>query len=249
MRSTHRLLDHFARNFSKEELSHLLAILSVPLYNLLDHVGNIGVHVRWSVGNCQIDLRSTLAIASKGSIVLQAIARAVLVDGKRRQVCMRVGRLKSGTELHAGGKALPWIVCLGPPTPTLSRNQKKIAGTSKPTHLQGILGTIIDIVKVVHHECHTFVETALVEPVQVGKMNLEPTETTFAERFRFRKHQKATGQVIADVTQVRRNGIRSSPKVKVMRKVERVSQELTFDQSIVAQCTCKTLTAREISIL
>lgn len=48
-------------------------------------------------------------------------------------------------------------------------------------------------------------------------MNLKPTQTAFAERFCFCKLQKATGQVIANVTQMRGNGVRASTEIDVMR--------------------------------
>ena len=115
-------------------------------------------------------------------------------------------------------------------------------------HLQRILSTVIYILKAIHHERNAFVETALVEPVQVGKMNLQPTQATFTERFCFCEHQKTTGQVITNVTQMRRDGVCSSTEVKVMRLVECVSQELAVDQYGSSTST-QQLTAREISIL
>lgn len=169
---THRLLDHFARYFSQQELCNLLAIVDVSLYDLFDHVGNIGIHVRRPVGDCQVDLCSTFAITSEGCVMLQTITCTVLVDGMRRHVCMRVFRLKSSVKLRAGSKTLPWIVCLGPPAPTLSRNSEKIVEARRLTNIQRILGTVVYIIKVVHHKGHAFVETPLVKPVQVGKMNL-----------------------------------------------------------------------------
>jgi hypothetical protein len=78
---------------------------------------------------------------------------------------------------------LPWSTSADP-----VQKSEKAAKTRRSAHLQRILGTVVYIIKVVHHKCHAFVEIALVEPVQVSKMNLEPTQTTFAERFCFCEH-------------------------------------------------------------
>ena len=54
------------------------------------------------------------------------------------------------------------------------------------------------------HELHVFVEAGLVEPVQVGQVNLQPPQGAFAEKFCFVGDEQATAEIIADVTEVRR---------------------------------------------
>ena len=107
---------------------------------------------------------------------------------------------------------LPWPTSVDP-----IQKSEKVTGPRRLTHLQRVLCAVIDIIEATHHKFHALVKTSLVKPIQVGKMNLKPTQTAFAERFCFCKLQKATGQVIANVTQMRGNGVRASTEIDVMR--------------------------------
>ena len=68
------------------------------------------------------------------------------------------------------------------------QKSEKVAGKRRSTHLQRFLGTVVHVIEVVHHKCYAFVEIAPVEAVQVGKMNLQSVQTTFAQWFCFCEH-------------------------------------------------------------
>src|SRR6267142_1689631 len=121
-----RLLHYFPRYLSEEHFGELIIIRTPPqvvLHALLDHICNIRIYVRRPVGIFEIDLPCTTRIAAKSSIVLQAITCPVLMYWQRTHICIWVGRVECGFELHASGQALPWIVGLLPPFASLIRKK------------------------------------------------------------------------------------------------------------------------------
>ena len=85
------------------------------------------------------------------------------------------------------------------------------------TNLQWSFCTVVNIVEVVHDKAHTFVKAPLIEPVQVGKVDLKPTQATFSKRFSFSEHEKSTTEIITDVIKVRWNGVSATTEIKVVR--------------------------------
>lgn len=76
------------------------------------------------------------------------------------------------------------------------------------------------------HPLDTFVEVSLVETVQVGKMNFEPAESSLAEGFGYGEFEEATREVIADMVQVGRDGVRTAAEVEVVGEVDDFVSEL-----------------------
>jgi len=76
------------------------------------------------------------------------------------------------------------------------------------------------------HERDAFVERRLIKTVQVGKVDLEPAQTTFTQRLGFAEQKHPTAQIVTNVTQVRRNWISASAEVEVMGKKDSIKQEL-----------------------
>lgn len=48
------------------------------------------------------------------------------------------------------------------------------------THGQGVLGAVVDLLQACFDIVYPLIEVALVESVQIGQVNLEPSQTSFA---------------------------------------------------------------------
>ena len=142
--------------------------------------------------------------------MLQSITSTILMNGQVRLVFQRIGRLQRVSEFDARGETLPRIVGLGPPA----------------LSVEGLFGTVVHIGEVLVDESDSVVEAGLVEPVQVGQVDLEPSETAFAERFCFGEFEQATREVVADVVQMGREGVGAATEIDVVGEVEGVSEEL-----------------------
>jgi len=118
-KATHSLLDNLPRDLSLQHDRILLALLRVFRQQLLHHISDMCVHVRWSVCSTQIDLSRTAIVTPKGCIVLQTVAGPVLVhrEGRLEQVCVR--RFESGAKFDASREALPRVVGFLPPESSL----------------------------------------------------------------------------------------------------------------------------------
>ena len=75
-------------------------------------------------------------------------------------------------------------------------------------------------------EIDTLFEIALVVSVQIGKMNLQPPQTTLAEGPRLAKQEQTTTEIIPNVTQMGRNGVSTTTEINVVREIQSVAQEL-----------------------
>ena len=142
--------------------------------------------------------------------MLQTVTSTVLVHRERALVRLGVGRLERIPELHARREALPGVVRLHPPPPALER----------------ALGAVVDVVEMVVDKLDALVEARLVVPVQVGQVDFQPPQTPRAERLRLSEEEQPAAEVVADVAQVRRDGICAPTEVDVMREVDGVAKEL-----------------------
>ena len=91
---------------------------------------------------------------------------------------------------------------------------------------KGGLGRQEDVVEVVVHELHALVEARLVVPVQVREVDLQPAQPALAEHLRLVEQEQPATQVVADVVQMRRDGVRPAAEVDVVREVDGIAKEL-----------------------
>ena len=185
-------------------LGHILRNL------LLNHVRDIRIHIRRLIRHIQIDLSRTLVISTQSSIMLQPITSTILMNGQVRLVFQRIGRLQRVSEFDTRRETLPGIVGLGPPA----------------LSIEGLFGTVVHVGEMLVDESDSVVEAGLVETVQVGQVDLEPSETAFAERFRFCEFEQTTREIITDVVQMGREGVGTSTEIDVVGEVEGISEEL-----------------------
>ena len=134
-----------------------------------------------------VDLHCTLCIATKHCIVLQPVTRPVLVYRRRALIRLRYRRHQCILHLDARREAPPRVVRLCSPALGLKR----------------YLCAVTDVFEVVVHELHAFVEAGLVEPVQVGQVNLQPPQGAFAEKLCFVEDKQATTEIITEVRRCR----------------------------------------------
>ena len=113
--ATYRLLHHLARHFAREDLRRGVVFLEVLFDELLHHVRDVRVHVRRAIGHVEVDLPRALRIPTERSVVLQPIARAVLMHRLRGLIRERIGGLQRSLQVDAHGEALPRVVGLRPP--------------------------------------------------------------------------------------------------------------------------------------
>jgi hypothetical protein len=59
-------------------------------------------------------------------------------------------------------------------------------------------------------------------------MNLKPSQTSLAQGFCFPEDEQTATEIIAEMVQVWWDGVRTATKIKVVRQIKRVPQEL-FD--------------------
>lgn len=78
----------------------------------------------------------------------------------------------------------------------------------------------------VDRELFSVFEARLVEPVQIGEMDSKPHQTAFTERFLDTKRQQTSSEIVTNRVQVRRNRIRSSTEIEIMRDIEGVIKVL-----------------------
>lgn len=76
------------------------------------------------------------------------------------------------------------------------------------------------------YKLYSLVETTLVEPAQVGEMDLQPSQATFTERLSLGEEKESTRKIVANVVQVWWDGVCSATEVHVVGEVEFVTQEL-----------------------
>src|ERR1700730_9404493 len=115
------LLNDFPRHLSDQSLSKLVTLCSI-LFNLcLDELCDTRVYIRRSVTRLKVNLFSSSDIPSKGGVMLQAIARSILVDRQMRDELCRVWKIEGIFELDASGQTLPWVFRRKPPSPTTKR--------------------------------------------------------------------------------------------------------------------------------
>ena len=129
---------------------------------------------------------------------------------KRTLVRVRVAALDGRVHLHARRETLPGVVGLLPPAAAIER----------------VCGTVEDVVEVLVDEDDTLVEASLVVTVQVGQVDLQPSETTFAERLALRELEETTTQIVIEMVQVGRNGVCASTEIDVVGQVYGVTKEL-----------------------
>ena len=77
------------------------------------------VNILRSISRHQIDLLCAITIMAQGSVVLQTIARAILVNWLMGNILRGVWGPHSVYDLHASGQRLPRIVRCLPPASTL----------------------------------------------------------------------------------------------------------------------------------
>ena len=207
---TDRLLDDLTSNLALQQLCQMLSLGHILRNLLLNHIRDIRIHIRRLIRHIQIDLSRTLVISTQSSIMLQPIASTILVNGQVRLVFQRIGRLQRVSEFDARGETLPRIVGLGPPA----------------LSVEGLFGTVVYVSEMLVDESDSVVEAGLVETVQVGQVDFEPSKTAFAERFRFCEFEQATREVVADVVQMGREGVGAATEIDVVGEVEGVSEEL-----------------------
>lgn len=97
-------------------------------------------------------------------------------------------------------------------------------------------------------ELYTLVEAPFVETEQIGDVDLEPSETTFAQRLGVAEEEQSATKIITNVVEMRRDGVGTASEVKIVRQIEIVTKELK-KVSTMRVCTINRLTARAISIL
>ena len=73
---------------------------------------------------------------------------------------------------------------------------------------------------------HALLKRAFIEPVQIRVMDLEPPEPGLAEGLELAELEQPAGEVVADVVEVRRDGVRAPAEVDVVWLVECVAEEL-----------------------
>jgi hypothetical protein len=61
------------------------------------------------------------------------------------------------------------------------------AHVSGRTYIYGILRTVVDVVQVLVDKLHPLVESRLIIPIQVGQVDLKPSQTTLAQWLGFTK--------------------------------------------------------------
>lgn len=89
-----------------------------------------------------------------------------------------------------------------------------------------MVGTVVDVVKVIMNELDTFLEGSLVITVQVSTVDLQPPQTSLSERPRFAELQQPTTEIVTNMVQVRGDGISTAAEIKIVRHVDGVTQEL-----------------------
>ena len=204
------MFDDLTSDLSLQQLCQMLSLGHILRNLLLNHIRDIRIHIRRLVGHIQIDLSRTLVISTESSIMLQPITSTILMNREVRLVFQRIGRLQRVSEFDTRSETLPGIVGLGPPA----------------LSVEGLFGTVVYLGEMLVDESDSVVEAGLVEPVQVGQVDLEPSETAFAERFRFCELEQATGEIVADVVQMGRKGVGTSTEIDVVGEVEGISEEL-----------------------
>lgn len=78
----------------------------------------------------------------------------------------------------------------------------------------------------VHRPVLSLIETGFVETAHIGQMDLEPPETTDAQGTLVSEFEETTGEIVADVVQIGRDGVRSAAEIEVVREVEFIGEEL-----------------------
>ena len=71
-------------------------------------------------------------------------------------------------------------------------------------HIDWVLRAVIDIVQTLMDPFYSFIEVRLVEAVETGQVNLEPSQTSLTKRLRLSKHEEAATEVITDMTEMGR---------------------------------------------
>lgn len=79
-------------------------------------------------------------------------------------------------------------------------------------------------------EFDTLVEGGFVVSVQVGQVNLEPAQAANSERLGLAEEEKATGEIVTDVVQMRWKGVCAATEVQVVWEVEGITDELRYNQ-------------------
>src|SRR4051794_18013524 len=94
------------------------------------------------------------------------------------------------------------------------------------THSQRLLRAVVNVLQMLVHILNALVKVGLVEPVQIGQVDLEPAQATLAEGPGFGKLEQATTEIVADVVEMRGDGVRPPTEVEIVREVDGVAQEL-----------------------
>ena len=93
------LLDNLSRHFALQRQSGVLDMLvfavDVPCNFGIDEVRDCSVDVRWLVALGKVDLLCSVLVTAKRSIMLQAIASAILLNRQRAFEFFRLCRFQS----------------------------------------------------------------------------------------------------------------------------------------------------------
>lgn len=91
-----------------------------------------------------------------------------------------------------------------------------------------MLSAVIDLLQMVVHPGDTLVEAGLVVTVQVGQMDLQPAQSTLAQRLSLGKLQQPSTQIIANMVQIGRDGVSTSTEIDVVREIQGITNELRY---------------------
>ena len=161
----HSFLDNLPSDLSIQHHRMLDLLRSILLHLLLDHGCDIAVHARGALRDTEVDLLSNLGVSTKGGVVLETIARAVLMDREVGLVCVSQGipgRNEAPCRHRDIAKDLPPFSTIG--CPSEYKRSVISLGNCSTTHFQGALYAVVDIRQVILDKLYSFIEATLVEP-------------------------------------------------------------------------------------
>lgn len=94
------------------------------------------------------------------------------------------------------------------------------------THVDRVLRAVVDFVQTLMNPFYSLVKVGLVEAVETSQVDLEPPQSSLAERLRLREHEEATTEVITDMAEMGRQRVCTSTEVDVVWEIDVIAQEL-----------------------
>mmetsp|Transcript_13636 Transcript_13636/g.34260 ORF Transcript_13636/g.34260 Transcript_13636/m.34260 type:complete len:309 (-) Transcript_13636:74-1000(-) len=191
------------------------------LHRLCHQRRHAAVHVVGLVAGQQVHRPRPFLIPAQRRVVLQAVARPVLVDGDARGVQRRVAALvlQRSLDLKARRQALVRVLGLSPPPRPVDRVPRRVQN-----RVQRVLAILL-----------ASIQRHLVRAAQVGNVDEEPPHALLTNRFRILKREHGPAQVAPQVVQVRVHRVGPASKVHVVGKVERLFVDELFGRVELVQ--------------